>query len=102
MKNTNTFGVHITLRQHRELNGKAPIYARICVNKTRVEISIKRSLPVSDWNKGRGCARPRTDELRALNSYLEEVRSKLVVHYQQLKIREDIVTAEDVKNDIVT
>ncbi|MBC7889870.1 MAG: hypothetical protein H7Z13_18495 [Ferruginibacter sp.] len=86
MKSTNTFGAHFTIRQQKELNGKSPINARLCVNKTRVEISIKTSLALSDWNKGRGCAKPRTDELRALNTYLEEVRSKPVVQYQELKI----------------
>ncbi len=56
MKTTNTFGVHFILRQSKEVNGKAPIYVRVTVNKSRVEMSIRKYLAFADWNEGKGCA----------------------------------------------
>ena len=49
MKNKNTFGVHFTLRLSRSVNGKFPIYIRIVVNKSRVELALKCFLPKEDW-----------------------------------------------------
>jgi len=98
MKNANTFGVHYTLRQNRPVNGKFPIYVRITVNKSRCELALKSYLYKDDWNTMKGAAKPKSQELKELNSYLEEVRSKLVVHYQQLELKDAEVTAEAVKN----
>ena len=82
----------------REQNGKQPIYARITVNKTRSELSLKHSLPKKDWNEIKGIARPKNEELKQLNSYLEEVRGKLVRHYRELLMQGKEVTAEAVKD----
>jgi hypothetical protein len=97
MKHSNTFGVHFTLRT-REQNGKQPIYARITVNKTRCELSLKHYLHKKDWNEIKGIAKPKNEELKQLNSYLEEVRGKLVRHYRELLMQEKELTAETVKD----
>ena len=95
MKSSNTFGVHFTLRT-RELNGKNPLYARITVNKTRCELSLKYNLDKNDWNerKRRGIAKLKNEELKQLNSYLEEIRGKLARHYRELLMQGKEVTAE--------
>jgi hypothetical protein len=41
MRNENTFGIHFILRMNKVKNGKAPLYARITVNSSRIEISLK-------------------------------------------------------------
>jgi len=102
MKNANTFGVHYTLRHNRPVNGKFPIYVRITVNKSRCELALKSYLDKDDWNTMKGAAKPKNQELKELNSYLEEVRSKLVVHYQQLQLKDAEVTAEAVKNSYLS
>ena len=98
MKSAQTFGVHYVVRLNKESNGKYPIYARIVVNKSRVEMSTKQYISLKDWHEGKGKAKSRTDELRLLNSYLEEVRAKLGMHYRELKLSDDLVTADVVKN----
>jgi site-specific recombinase XerD len=98
MKSTNTFGVHYTLRQNRPVDGKFPIYVRITVNKSRCELALKSYLLKEDWNNAKGAAKPKNQELKELNSYLEEVRSKIVTHYQRLALENTEVTAEAVKN----
>ena len=50
MRANNTFGVHFVLRTNRGKNGKAAIYVRIVVNKSRSEIALKRLVDISDWN----------------------------------------------------
>lgn len=98
MKSAQTFGVHYVVRLNKESNGKYPIYARIVVNKSRVEMSPKQYISLKDWDGGKGKAKPRTDDLRLLNSYLEEARAKLGMHYRELKLSDDLVTAEVVKS----
>lgn len=97
MKNSNTFGVHFYLRTNKEQDGKCPVYARIVVNSNRVELSIKTSLSKTDWNESKGIAKPKTPELERFNSYLEEVRFKMVNSYQGLNLNNESVTAEAVK-----
>lgn len=98
MKNSNTFGVHFTLRGSRQQNGKLPLYARIVINKTRCELSLKHSLHKNDWNEIKGVAKSKNEELKQLNSYLEEVRGKLVRHYREVLMQGKEVTAETVKD----
>ncbi|OMP75494.1 phage integrase SAM-like domain-containing protein [[Flexibacter] sp. ATCC 35208] len=72
-------------------------YARIVVNKTKCELGMKQQINPSDWNEAKGCAKSKSDELRRFNSYLEEVRAKLVWHYQQLRLGDEGINADMVK-----
>jgi len=98
MRSANTFGVHYTLRLNRPVNGKFPIYLRITVNKSRCELALKCHVRKEDWNMGKGAPKPRNEELKQLNSYLEEIRSKIVSHYRDLNLAGATITAEMVKN----
>jgi site-specific recombinase XerD len=98
MKNSNTFGVHFSLRMNRPVNGKFPIYVRITVNKSRCVLALKSLVSEDDWNMGKGCPKPKNTELKQLSSYLEEVRSKLVIQFQRLQLDNTEVSAEAVKN----
>jgi len=98
MKSTNTFGVHFSLRLNRPVNGKFPVYVRITVNKSRCVLALKSLVKEEDWNIGKGSPKPKNEELKQLSSYLEEVRSKLVVQFQRLQLDNTTVTAEAVKN----
>jgi len=59
---------------------------------------LKHYLEKKNWNEGKGSARPLNEELKQLNSYLEETRGKLARHYRELLMQEKEVTAETVKN----
>ena len=43
-------------------------------------------------------AKPKSNDLKLLNGDLEEWRSKLIQHYQDLVLKEELVSAEAVKN----
>jgi len=62
MRSSNTFGVHFTLR-NKEQNGKPPIYARIVVNKTRCELSLKHYLPKNDWDEIKGVVKSKNEDI---------------------------------------
>jgi site-specific recombinase XerD len=98
MKKNNTFGVHFVLRTSRPSDDdKFPVYARIVVNATRCEFSMKQSLSKADWNFGKGAAKPKNPELRALNSHLQEMHGKLHRHYRDLLLEDEPLTATAVK-----
>ena len=98
MKKINTFGIQFVIRKHRIKDDKAPIYARVTVNRERAEISIKKRIHVDNWNNGRGMAKGKSPEIGKLNSYLEQIRSQLTECYQELVINKEIVTPEAIKN----
>ena len=98
MKSNNTFGVHFVLRTSRTVDDdKFPVYARITVNGTRCEFSMKQAISKKDWYVGKGEAKPKNPELRALNSYLQETQGKLARHYRELQIEDQPLTAAAVK-----
>jgi site-specific recombinase XerD len=98
MRSTNTFGIHFVLRMNRGKNGKAAIYVRIVVNKSRCEVALKRMVDLADWNQSKGLAKPKNETLKSLNSYLEQCRCILASHYQDFIINKELVTAEAIKN----
>ena len=98
MRTENTFGVHFIVRLSKAKNGKAPIYARITVNQKRCELALKRTISSNDWNGVKGLAKPKTDELRKLNSHLEQIRGRISEHYHELQMQKKLITAETLKN----
>ena len=72
MKSTNTFGMHFIIRQSRKQNGLSPVYARIVINKTRCELSLKYYVQEEDWNAAKGAAKPKNDELKQMNIFYVE------------------------------
>ena len=58
---TATFGVHFVIRKEKAKNGKAPVFARVTVNNQRCEVSIKKWVPVRDWDGRKGRVKSLTD-----------------------------------------
>ncbi len=98
MKSTNTFGIVFYLRKYKISDGKAPIYARITVDGKRSDITLKRNIEEANWNGAKGMAKGKSEEIRTLNTYLEQVRSRLVECYQEILLKKKLVTADLVKN----
>ena len=94
MTTTNTFGIIFYIKRQKEKNGKAPIYARITVDGKRVEVSIKKDIEIDNWSHGKGMAKGKGEEIRGLNTFLEQIRSRMVECYQQLQLKKQLITAE--------
>ena len=98
MRNDNTFGIHFILRMNKVKNGKAPLYARLTVNASRIEVSLKTLVEISDWNPSKGLAKPKNEKAKELNSFLEQVRGQFGDCYKQLQLQKKIINAEAIKN----
>lgn len=98
MKTTNTFGIVFYLKKCKAKEGKAPIYVRITVDGKRCDIAIKQNIDISNWNHGKGMPSGKSDGIKALNIHLEQVRSRLCQCYQELQRKNNLITAEHIKN----
>ena len=101
MRTTNTFGIQFITRTNKAKDGLTPIYARVTVDARRVEISLKRFINPLEWNGRKGIARGNREEIKSLNHYLEEVRSRLVGCYQEMQIQKQLITADGIKNKLL-
>ena len=55
MKSTNPFAVHFIARPLKATPGEALLYVRISIARKRLEISLKKKVPVERWDS-RGVA----------------------------------------------
>ncbi|WP_445956556.1 Arm DNA-binding domain-containing protein, partial [Yeosuana sp.] len=50
MRAQNTFSTLFLVQSSRAINNEAPLYARITVNGKRIDISLKRKIPLQLWD----------------------------------------------------
>jgi len=96
MKSTNTLGLRFIARPANS-PGQLHIYVRITVKKRRVEISLQKTVARSHWDAKIGCACCNRDVMRKINSYIEEVRSKLMECYSELQLKHRPLTCHTLK-----
>nr|WP_313884850.1 phage integrase SAM-like domain and Arm DNA-binding domain-containing protein [uncultured Allomuricauda sp.] len=77
--------------------GRSMIYVRITVNGERSEFSTRRKIHPSQWDAAYGKVLGFSQEVRQLNSQLSKIRTDLYRHADILKGREQILTAESLK-----
>lgn len=58
-------------------NGLFPIYQRITINGTRIELSTSKFVEKSKWNASAGKIKGTNEEARLINSHLDILRSKV-------------------------
>lgn len=97
MPNYTTFSVLFFVRKHHDKNKKLFIYARVTVDGKRSEISLKRSIPVNQWDASKGRARGTAPKSRILNQYLDQVYNKFLDCHKQLSNENKIITAQSIK-----
>lgn len=98
----NTFGVIFYLRKYKATNdGKAPIYARITVNSSRTDLSVKASVSPANWHESKGMPKGASKEVAKLSQFLERYRGGIVESYQELLLEKKTITAELVKRRFV-
>lgn len=97
MISTNTFGISFFLKKDKAKNEKIPIYARITVDKKYCDISLKYEIAIENWNQKKGMAKGKSKEIQNLNTFLEQIRARLVECYQELQLRKKLITAEAIK-----
>ena len=86
------------LKRTKTRHETAPIYARITVNRNHCEISVKKRIPVANWNKGKVIIKGKSAEIARLNSYLEQIRSQLTIYFKELVIEKALITTDAVRD----
>ena len=94
-----TFNILFYLKKSSvKKTGYAPLMVRITINGKSAPFSLKAEAKPDDWDTQAGRLRGRTKEASDLNTYIDEVRSKIRKHYRELCDRESIVSAEMVRD----
>tara|TARA_R110002051_G_scaffold100879_4_gene171415 strand:+ start:64987 stop:66237 length:1251 start_codon:yes stop_codon:yes gene_type:complete len=98
MKTTSTFSILFWADLARAKENQVALYARITVNGKRATLSLKRKVPLSDWDAHKGRVRGTNQNARILNNYLDEVNTHLFGCYQDLKNERKLVTSQAIKS----
>ena len=94
-----TFNVLFILKKAKLLkNGEAPISMRITVNGRIVEIMVKRSIPIEQWNQSKECSKGKDHKSKELNHYLETVKARICQIQRELEIDGKPVTANSIRD----
>ncbi len=98
MKTTTTFGVTFFTRLNSKKTDNALIFVRITVNGKRTEISLKRNVSQKQWHKAKSKVKGNSQEARALNNYIQQVRNRLYSCYSQLQKEGKLITVTSIKS----
>jgi hypothetical protein len=79
-------------------SGLVAIYLRFNVNGGRAETSTGKTCEPSRWNTQAGRASGTKEEIRKLNAYLDGLQAQAQELFRNMQIREEVLTAENVKN----
>ncbi len=91
---TNSFTVILHLRSNTLNNGKLQVYARITINKKRIEMSVKHAIDLKYWNEKTGLPKAVTEELIQLNRYLEQLKSTYFASYREMILQKKEISTE--------
>jgi site-specific recombinase XerD len=92
-----TFSVLFFTRKPNSNKKELSIYARITVNGKIAEMSLKRKTSVNEWDNSKGRLRGNTQRIKLLNSYLDQVYSKLLDTQKKILDKDNLITADKVK-----
>ena len=93
-----TFKVLFYVNGSKEKNGIAPIMGRVTVNGQVAQFSCKVSVPIALWDAKGNRARGKGDEAQKINHALDKIKARIIELYNQIRERENFVTAEMVRN----
>ncbi|MCT4586342.1 MAG: site-specific integrase [Carboxylicivirga sp.] len=94
----NTLGVGFIVKKSKGKDGGAPLYLRITVNGKRTELSMKTIIDVDKWDFGKGIYAGYSNEIKRLNTQLEQIKGHVIDCYHQLEARREVITIDAVKN----
>jgi site-specific recombinase XerD len=99
---TKNFNILFYIRRDKADNqGNAPIYCRITVDGKRSELAIKRDTHISKWDSSKGHIKGHNEDARAINAYIDTVRSKVYEHHRALMDNNKPITAEAIKSSFL-
>lgn len=82
-------------------NGLLPIYQRITINGTRIELSTSKFVEKSKWNTSSGKIKGNSEEARLLNSYLDVLKTKAYETEKWMVNNNEEIDAKTFKNKLL-
>lgn len=98
MRPVTSFGIKFQLRLARQKDGSAPLEVRIMVNSERKEISINHRVKIENWLPKEEKIKGNDIDTRNLNSYINEIRSRLYEAKRILILESQPVTPTSIWN----
>jgi len=94
-----TFRVSFFIKRTKKLkNGNAPIYARITVNKERVDFGIQRDIDLNQWESIYGRVKGSSKIAKQINNQVDQIKRSIYDHKLILEEGGKEITADSVKN----
>ena len=93
-----TFKVMFYINASKAKGGSAPIMGRVTVNGQVAQFSSKQSVPLALWDAKGNRAKGKGDEAQKINHALDKIKARIIELYNQIRERENFVTAEMVRN----
>ncbi len=93
-----TFKVLFYVNGSKEKNGVVPIMGRVTINGQAAQFSCKQSVPLALWDAKGNRAKGRGEEANKINHALDKIKARIIELYNQIRERENFVTAEMVRN----
>ncbi|WP_230150495.1 site-specific integrase [Pedobacter sp. Bi27] len=100
MKSQHTFALSFYLKRENELNGKAPIYAKITVDGKYLRLAVKRSVEPKFWNQRTQRLMGNTPEIILLREKLRQVTNEINGAYDELRYQKKVITAQAIKSKV--
>ncbi len=98
MKTDATFSVDFVVRKKKAEPKRGLIYARITVDGgLPKEISLKEDVQVSMWDSRAECLKGKNSEVKKINDYIDDVRSRIRAKYRELQEGNKPITAQLIK-----
>ncbi|MCD8739377.1 site-specific integrase [Mucilaginibacter roseus] len=96
---TKTFALSFQLKRTKlQSGGNAPIYLRITVESSRVEVATKRNVNPAIWNVDAQKAIGNSDEARSVNKHLKTLEQNAFEIYREMMERKIPITAQSFKD----
>ncbi len=93
-----TFGICFLLRKCKADKQRADIYVRITVDGEEAEFSSKEKININQWNAQKSIVKGNGIEAKSINEHLDNIRISIKDKYRRLTDREELVTAQSIKD----
>ena len=97
MRTNATFSILFWVYSRRAKNNEAPLFARISVNRKKINISLKRKVDVNRWDASKQRVKGTGAKAKDLNLFLDQEYSRLVQIYQEIRYQGKVISPENVK-----
>ncbi len=96
-----SFGLFFFLRKRAGSTVEGKIYCRITVDGKSVELSLKRTCSIGNWNSQSGRLNGRSDSVKSINAYLDTIQQKIYEAKRSLLEQGTILTPEAIKSFVL-